>query len=88
MQHAARTLSRRIEPRALVVSSLLFLRANCEDLAVSTAVIAFKEASNKNEFSKFEPILKHIPQLQVRLNSCVILKIAYLRLGAVWPLLL
>lgn len=64
VEAAARTLSRRTDSGSLFVSAKLYEGAGNKELAVTSGVMAVKEASIKQEMKKVEALLCHLPELK------------------------
>lgn len=72
VEASARTLSRRTDPGSLFVSAKLYEAAGNKELAVTSGVMAVREASIKQEMNKVEAFLCHLPGLEwFKVISCL-----------------
>ncbi|KAK4309952.1 hypothetical protein Pmani_018450 [Petrolisthes manimaculis] len=63
LQEAARTLSRRVDPGSLFVAGQLYKAAGREELAQAMGTAALREAALRQDFTRIEPFLAHMPEL-------------------------
>lgn len=65
LQDAARTLSRRIDPGSLFVAGQLYQASGRSELAMAMGTAALREAALRQEMTRIEPFLAHMPELSV-----------------------
>ncbi|KAK3851599.1 hypothetical protein Pcinc_041767 [Petrolisthes cinctipes] len=63
LQEAARTLSRRVDPGSLFVAGQLYQAAGRGELAQAMGTAALREAALRQEITRIEPFLAHMPEL-------------------------